>query len=276
MNQTLPVISIIVPSYNQSRFLEETLKSILDQAYPRTELIVMDGGSTDGSVEILKKYTDQITYWCSEKDNGQPQAIAAGFGRATGDILTYLNSDDLLLPGSLQKVSEAWIPDANQVIYGHHQIIDAEGRVREMMRNPPYIRWIWYRIFPAMPQPGTFFNQAMLKQVGGLDGKLQYAFDLNMFMSFIALHARFTHTRFFMSAFRRHEEQKGRSEKWLKVNRDNELEIRARHPASEGSIHFAKRLNQLLKLINGNFLKMYQFRIFKQGRIKMYHASKMD
>src|SRR5688572_23620138 len=115
-----PRISIVTPSYNQGIFLEETLRSILLQNYADLELIVIDGGSKDNSVEIIKKYEPWITYWISEKDNGQSDAINKGFKKASGEIVAWINSDDLLTPGSLHKVAEYFtaLPETTGLIHG--------------------------------------------------------------------------------------------------------------------------------------------------------------
>ena len=105
-NSDWPKISIITPSYNQGIFIEETILSVLDQNYPNLEYIIMDGGSTDNTVDIIKKYEDRITYWISEKDNGQSDAINKGFHKSTGDILHWLNSDDVLVPRALNMLVE--------------------------------------------------------------------------------------------------------------------------------------------------------------------------
>jgi glycosyltransferase involved in cell wall biosynthesis len=104
----LPKISIITPSYNQGHFIEETITSVLDQGYPNLEYIIMDGGSKDNTVEVIKKYEKHITYWVSERDKGQSDAINKGFARATGDVINWLNSDDYYAKGTLQKVGEVF------------------------------------------------------------------------------------------------------------------------------------------------------------------------
>ena len=123
-----PKISIITPSYNQGQFLEQTILSILSQDYPNLEYIIMDGGSSDNSVEIIRKHEDNLTYWVSEPDKGQSDAINKGFQRATGDILTWLNSDDYYLPGTLHTVAEYFTqhPDV-ECIYGDLQVVASNG-----------------------------------------------------------------------------------------------------------------------------------------------------
>ncbi|NVO00781.1 MAG: glycosyltransferase, partial [Geobacteraceae bacterium] len=124
-----PKITIVTPSYNQGRFLEKTILSVLDQGYPNLEYIVIDGGSTDESVEIIKKYADRLTYWVSEPDRGQSHAINKGFERATGEIFGWLNSDDWYHPGALQAVAEAFAanPDVGAVV-GAGEMVDEEGK----------------------------------------------------------------------------------------------------------------------------------------------------
>src|SRR5687767_918810 len=107
----LPKITIVTPSYNQGHFLEETITSVLDQKYPNLEYFVVDGGSKDNSVEIIKKYEQHITWWVSEKDRGQPHALNKGFERATGDVYGFINSDDCLLPGCLNYVGKQFAAD---------------------------------------------------------------------------------------------------------------------------------------------------------------------
>ena len=133
----MPTITVVTPSFNQASYLEETLRSVISQQDHVHEYFVLDGGSTDGSVEIIKRYRSRIDYWTSEKDRGQSDAIHKGFQRATGDVLLWLNSDDVLLPGALLKIRQAFERHPNwDVVSGYHAQIDADSRILSFQRIP--------------------------------------------------------------------------------------------------------------------------------------------
>src|SRR5512139_1414374 len=130
MSTSLPLVSIITPSYNQARFLETTIRSVLDQDYPNLEYLIVDGGSTDGSREIIQRYSDRLAWWVSERDQGQTDAINKGFARARGEILAWLNSDDTYLPGAIQGAVD-FLQDHPGVgmVYGDANLIDEQSNV---------------------------------------------------------------------------------------------------------------------------------------------------
>src|ERR1043165_7317408 len=131
----MPLVSIITPSYNQAAYLEQTIQSVLTQDYPRIEFMVIDGGSTDASVEIIKKYADRLAYWVSEKDSGQAEAINKGLTRAKGEILAWLNSDDYYLPNTILAVVRCFDenPDVD-LIYGDMLAVDGDGRIINLLK----------------------------------------------------------------------------------------------------------------------------------------------
>jgi glycosyltransferase involved in cell wall biosynthesis len=175
-----PRISVITPSFNQAAYLEETLRSVLLQGYPDFELIVVDGGSTDGSVALLEKYAPHLTAWASEPDRGQSDAINKGFRRATGAVLGWLNSDDAYFPGALQAIGRAARerPDAG-LIYGAGAKIDPTGRVLKTIPfRPVDLRLLHTRFY--ILQPSSFVRRAALDAVGLLDADQHYVMDWDL------------------------------------------------------------------------------------------------
>lgn len=173
-----PLVSIITPSYNQAAYLEQTLRSVLEQDYPRIEYWVMDGGSTDGSVEIIRKYTDRLAGWVSEKDRGQADGINKGFARATGEIVAWINSDDYYLPGAISAAVAALQanPQAG-LVFGDVVSVNAAGEAINVMR---YGDWGVEGLmqFQIIGQPGVFMRRdALLKAGGGLDLDFHYLLD---------------------------------------------------------------------------------------------------
>lgn len=176
-----PRISIVTPSYNQGQFLEETIRSVLLQGYPDVEYIVTDGGSSDKSVDIIKKYAPWLTYWASEPDHGQSDAINKGFERSTGEILNWLNSDDFLTPNALQKVAKAFFdaPRSGAVV-GIGHMVDAEGRtfhspLPERVTRESLFGWCNGHDFM---QPACFFTREAWKSSGPLRLDLDFCIDI--------------------------------------------------------------------------------------------------
>ena len=204
----LPTIAIVTPSYNQSDLITYTMESVLGQNYPHLEYGVVDGGSTDGTAEILMKYQDRLAYHVSEADNGQSHAIAKGFSNLNGEIMAYLNSDDLLLPGTLRFVGAFFAkhPDID-VIYGHRIIIDEAGQ--------EVGRWILprhnaeaIRHFDYVPQETLFWRKSLYEAVGGVDQSFQFAMDWDLLLRFLSAGARFYRAPYFLACFRIHNKQK--------------------------------------------------------------------
>jgi len=176
-----PKISIVTPSYNQAQFLEETIRSVLLQDYPNLEYIIIDGGSTDNSVEIIKKYESDLAYWVSEPDEGQTSAINKGFRRATGDIIAWINSDDLYTKGTFQKVGEIFKnrPDLS-TIYGNCIFFDEMER--ELLRRPGIFTFQKLVSGDYIPQPSTFFKKDVIDHIGYLDENFHYSLDYDLFL----------------------------------------------------------------------------------------------
>jgi glycosyltransferase involved in cell wall biosynthesis len=176
--------SIITPSFNQAAYLEETIVSVLEQRYPDLEYIVIDGGSRDGSVDIIRKYEKHLTYWVSEKDKGQSDAINKGFRRATGDAIAWLNSDDLYPPGTLNLVADLFRDEAIDAISGHVQIVDAAGRSPVIYRGHYGGRAALAKYWKGymMHQPSIFWRRKVYQAVGELDESLYYTMDFDYWL----------------------------------------------------------------------------------------------
>ena len=175
-------VSIITPSYNQASFLEQTILSVLDSDMPGVEYFVMDGGSTDGSVEIIRKYSKRITYWQSQPDGGQADAVNIGWGKAHGEILGWLNSDDRYVTGSMQKVAAAYRENPGAaLLYGDMEEIDSEGRILRTKRMAGFER-MSLLLGKNMGQPSVFTTRKVWNTLGGLRTDLHYALDLDYFL----------------------------------------------------------------------------------------------
>jgi glycosyltransferase involved in cell wall biosynthesis len=204
-----PTISLVTPSYNQGHLLESTLRSVLDQNYPALEYIVQDGGSTDATCEILETYRSRLAYVDSTRDDGQAHALNRGFSRATGDILAYLNSDDLLLPGALAFVADYFArhPEVD-VVYGHRVIVDTEGREVGRWVLPPHCESVlgWADF---IPQETLFWRRSIWERTGGsMDESFRFALDWDLLLRFRQAGARMVRLPRFLGAFRIHEAQK--------------------------------------------------------------------
>lgn len=176
----LPKISIVTTSYNQGQYLAQCIESVLDQKYPNLEYLVVDGGSKDNSVEVIKKYEKHITWWVSEKDRGQPDALNKGFNRATGDVHGFINSDDWLEPGALDAVGKSFSQGAQWVV-GWVRFFDPEGgeypQVWQSYESPQD----WFVTNP-LPQQGTFWAGPLWKQFGGFREDLDLVFDYEFWL----------------------------------------------------------------------------------------------
>jgi glycosyltransferase involved in cell wall biosynthesis len=202
-----PLVSIITPSFNQGRFLEETLLSVARQNYGLIEHIVVDGGSTDGSVDILRKNEHLLACWISEPDKGQSDAIRKGFSMAKGSVLAWLNSDDLLAPSAVRIAVDYFQRDPSLgVVYGDRLHIDIRGNVVGVCRCPEYYSKMLSR-HKTLPQEATFFRRSVYEEVGGIDVSLHYVMDFDLWCR-LAKVAKFRHIPAFMGYFREQPDAK--------------------------------------------------------------------
>jgi glycosyltransferase involved in cell wall biosynthesis len=207
--QPAPTISVVTPSFNQGRFLERTLYSVVSQHYPALEYVVQDGGSTDDTIEVLQRFDSLLAHWSSEPDGGQGDAINRGFARTSGDIMAYLNSDDLLLPGSLAYVARYFgaHPDVD-VVYGHRVVIDElDRRVGSWVLPRHDSQELAYVDF--VPQETLFWRRSAWEAAGGrIDSSMRFAIDWDLLLRMREAGSKMVRLPRFLGAFRSHAGQK--------------------------------------------------------------------
>lgn len=176
-NSHFPKLTIITPSYNQADYLERTILSVLNQNYPNLEYIIVDGGSTDHSVEVIKKYESYLTYWVSEKDRGQVHAINKALAKATGDWISFQNSDDVYFAGTFERFGKAATEQPADILYGDLFMITPDDEVTEILKTTSYS--LTCQILEGMQihNQSLFFKRALVEKYGGFDESYRFAFD---------------------------------------------------------------------------------------------------
>jgi glycosyltransferase involved in cell wall biosynthesis len=206
----MTLASIITPSYNQASYLEQTILSVLNQDYPRIEYIVVDGRSTDNSVDIIKKYENKLAYWVSEKDNGQADAINKGFARATGEVIAWLNSDDYYLSGTVSAAVKVFEENPDVVfVYGNMLAVDEHGKTFNIL-NYKQLTLEDLLCFQIIGQPAVFMRRSALQKTGGLDPTFHFLLDHLLWIK-LAQQGKILHTDQTWAAARYHAEAKNRA-----------------------------------------------------------------
>lgn len=206
-----PKISIVTCSYQQGRYLDATMRSVLDQAYPDLEYIVIDGCSSDESTTVIRAHEQELAYWISEPDRGQTDALIKGFNRARGEICGWLCSDDLLLPGALQKVAEFFATHPQvAAVYGDALWIDAAGDYIRPKREMGFNRFVFLFDHNYIAQPSMFWRRDLYERVRGLDRDFNLAMDADLWERF-SRHTRIGHLPEYLSCMRYYPEQKTRA-----------------------------------------------------------------
>jgi glycosyltransferase involved in cell wall biosynthesis len=199
---TLLNFSIITPAYHQAQYIEATIQSVLAQNYPRLDYLVVDGGSTDGTLDILRRYENRLR-WLSEPDRGQADAINKGFKQTTGDIVAWLNSDDLYLPGVLTQVAEFFYQHPEiDIVYGDYHLIDPTGRLLLTRREIPFDYNILLYGLNYIGQPTVFFRRHVFDRAGYLDENLYYGLDWEYWLRLATCGCKFAHIPHFLAATR--------------------------------------------------------------------------
>ena len=201
-----PRISIVTPSFNQGQFLEETIRSILLQNYPDLEYIVIDGGSSDDSIEVIKKYESWISHWTSERDRGQSQAINKGLAHCTGEIFNWINSDDLLLPNALAQVARSFTK--HDAVGGG--VINFGENIEELVvnYNLTSLNLVRHDLEVVFHQPGLWLRPQLIKQCGGIDESFHFTFDWDLIIRYFCMFPRVAYINAPLARFRLHGESK--------------------------------------------------------------------
>lgn len=263
-------ISVVMPSFNQVNYLREAMDSVLSQGSYLHEFIVLDGGSTDGSAEVIESYAPQLTYWRSAPDGGQTAAIQEGFEVTTGDVICWLNSDDCFLPGALTKVGQAFDrhPEAG-VVSGYLYYIDEHSKVRECPRvltgNPLLARLGVVNV----NQQATFFRRDLYHEIGGVDASLHCAMDMDLWCRLHLSGRAWIAIPEYLAAFRKHSEQKGSGGAWWDRYQEEKARVRARYPKIYGS-----PLKQRLGLACYRAAQLLSGRHMSALRISQQHAGR--
>ena len=218
-----PKISIVTPSYNQGKYIEQTILSILDQNYPNLEYIIIDGGSTDQTIEIIKKYEDRLTYWVSEKEKCQSYAINKGLKLCTGDIFNWINSDDYLEPKSLFTIAEEYTLCPFSALCGKVNVLDGSTFSHE--RKPSYIEKSAANSIANynINQEGTWWNLDVIKKLNGVNEGFKYTMDLDLWIRALLLYPfdSFRTIEIILSNFRRHQQAKSTQNSTINLEDNN-------------------------------------------------------
>lgn len=260
-----PKISIVTPSYNQANFLERTINSVLAQQYPNLEYIIIDGGSTDGSVEIIKKYEKYLAYWTSEKDDGQSQAINNGLKRATGEWVAWQNSDDIFYPGAFQALADAASKNSqSMLIIGNMNLIDEHDHVINDLKyvTPTYQSLLAEGM--VLTNQAAFWRRSIHDDIGYLNEDLHYGFDFEWFLRVLQI-GRAIHINKTWGGLRIHSQTK--TSQFQELFAQEYAKIREGRQASKTQLRLFQLRRLSLMLARGDFayiLRGVGRRLFRQ------------
>jgi glycosyltransferase involved in cell wall biosynthesis len=259
----LPRISIVTPSYNQAKYLPETIDSILGQKYPNLEYIIVDGGSTDGSVDIIRKHEDYLAYWVSEKDRGQSDAINKGFRKSSGALFNWINSDDVLFPDALQRIASTYVAHPSvDIVAGGHAVCSEDGTV--IWASAPPSMWA---LFPeywvhGSGQQSTFVTADALKRVGGIREDLHLSMDMDLYYRILTSGGRRATVHGLIGMIRKHEDAKGA--KHQRTWHSEQDRLFSEYGISPRGRELAHVKSRGLRIIDGTYLRslclLYQWK----------------
>jgi glycosyltransferase involved in cell wall biosynthesis len=242
------LVTIVTPSYQSERYIQSTIESVLNQTYPNIEYIIMDGGSTDSTPKIIKRYESQLKHWSSTPDGGQADALRKGFEMASGDLLAWINADDVYYPDAVENAVDQWTKSGSDVVYGNRDLIDADGEWIGERRTTPFPPTVGrlgmiYGGF-GIYQPAAFWTRYFYNRVGGVDPSLKFAMDRDLLARFVAAEAEFKFIDSSLIQFRVHRASKTSSIQ--AVGKLENEQIISRYPAKNSISTVAIHLGCLL------------------------------
>ena len=265
MSEDYPRISIVTPSYNQAKYLTQTIESILKQNYPNLEYIIVDGGSTDGSVDIIRQYESHLAYWVSERDSGQSEAINKGLYRATGVLFNWINSDDVLFPNALWRIAEVYRehPDADLVV-GYGAKSKADGTItritvppREFSMSPA--NWSFF-----VHQQSVFIATQTITRLGGVREDLSSIMDADLYYRIFREGCRYVRTHALIGVIREHAEAKGAAQKEHFVA--EKLDVLGQYDIRPIRMRAGRVKTRLCRLLDGSYLRSFVLHRKWRGR----------
>lgn len=240
MYKEFPKISVVTPSFNQAEFLEQTICSVLEQGYPNLEYIIVDGGSTDGSVDIIRRYESQLSFWVSEPDHGQAHAINKGLRLATGEWVAWQNSDDIYYLGAFQHLADRALKSPSvDLIVGDMNLVDKSGSV---IRDVRYVRPTYKSVLSegmVLANQAAFWRRSVHQEIGYFDESLDCIFDREWFLRVLRSNQKVAHIPYVMGALRVHERSKSSTREAV-FQAEEKLVLAGRYPSV-----WTKRVYQL-------------------------------
>lgn len=249
-----PLVTVITPSWNSVEFIERTIRAIVNQTYKNIEFIVVDGGSTDGTVDVIKRYAGEISWWVSEKDEGMYHAINKGMARASGDIVAYLNSDDIYYPDTIAQVVASFSehPEAD-LIYGDLDLIDAKDKVLYNQKYPDFLAKHFANAnYSMIGQPASFWKSNLLKKIGFFDENFKMAADFDFFVRAGAA-GKMLHVNKTLAAFRVHE--KSLTSRQLQLNFAEINLMREKH-----GVAYKRLTSKISRIVYDIYFKLINYR----------------
>ena len=263
-----PLFSIVLANYNHGKFIRESINSILSQSCKDFELIVIDGGSTDESVNIIKEFSSALSWWVSEADTGQSNAFNKGFAKAKGEYFFWVNADDILLPNTLEYIKQIIVNDANTLwIVGNTVFFNEDGKIMKCAQGPKWNSYIVHNSSLNIYGPSSIFHHSLYTEVGGFNEKLHYAMDTDLWLRFKEKGFQYERLKQYIWGFRVHTNSK--TSHAFRDNPNDEYREERSRISDKYQIKnsfFSKYIQRVYKLLNGNYLLSLVDSIIWNGR----------